>query len=98
MQLLGEYINDLESVKSTSFEEYQGILAENGWISADVRDGLVAMAGFRNVLVHDYATIEDAIVFGVLRSKLPDLRAFGAAVLARLDEMDAGADGYDDHV
>ncbi len=141
LRLLGEYINDLESVKSTSFEEYQDnkvlrrfiertlqiameacldigshiiasegyreprygrdvfeILAENGWISADVRDGLVAMAGFRNVLVHDYATIEDAIVFGVLRSKLPDLRAFGAAVLARLDEMDAGADGYDDHV
>lgn len=136
LQLLGEYMNDLESVKSTSFEEFQDnkvlrrfiertlqiameacldigshiissegyreprygrdvfeILGEHGWISADVRDSLVAMAGFRNVLVHDYATIDDAIVFGVLRNKLPDLRAFGTAVLARLDEMDEDSAG-----
>lgn len=42
------------------------------------------MAGFRNVLVHDYATLDDDVVFGVLQTRLPDLRAFGTSILRKL--------------
>jgi len=61
------------------------ILAENGWIDQDLRESLVGMVGFRNILVHDYATIDPAIVFGVLKSRLPEIRSFGMSVLARMD-------------
>lgn len=61
------------------------ILAENNWIKEDVRASLVGMAGFRNILVHDYTTIDPAVVFGVLQTRLPDLRAFGMSILERLD-------------
>lgn len=60
------------------------ILAENGWIDQRLRDRLVSMAGFRNVLVHDYATVDVNIVYGVLQARLPDLRTFGTSVLRRL--------------
>lgn len=34
------------------------VLAENGWICRSLREKLQGMTGFRNILVHDYATIE----------------------------------------
>lgn len=63
------------------------ILSENGWLDQGVRDSLVGMVGFRNILVHDYATIDPTIVFGVLQERLPDLRAFGLSVLERLEKL-----------
>ena len=34
------------------------ILARNGWVSQDLSPTLRKMAGFRNVLVHGYATVD----------------------------------------
>lgn len=62
------------------------ILAENGWLDRDLSDRLQSMAGFRNVLVHDYATLDDEVVFGVLQTRLSDLRDFGTAILERLEK------------
>jgi len=59
-------------------------LAEAGWISAAQRRALVAMAGFRNILVHGYATVDLDIVRDVVEHHLPDLDDFVAAVRARL--------------
>lgn len=63
------------------------ILAENGWIDQDLREHLVGMVGFRYVLVHDYAAVDPAIVFGVLTSRLPEIRSFGKSVLVRMDRQ-----------
>lgn len=65
--------------------EVVDVLADNGWISQDTREQLQGMAGFRNLLVHDYATIEPRLVLEVLKTRLGDLRAFGAQIAARLD-------------
>jgi len=59
-------------------------LAEAGWISAAQRRALVAMAGFRNILVHGYATVDLDIVRDVIEHHLADLDDFVAAVRARL--------------
>jgi uncharacterized protein YutE (UPF0331/DUF86 family) len=34
------------------------------------------MAGTRNVLVHGYDKIDDAIIFGVLKKHIPDFNYF----------------------
>jgi uncharacterized protein YutE (UPF0331/DUF86 family) len=34
------------------------------------------MAGMRNLLVHNYDTIDDTLMYGVLKKHLPDFSAF----------------------
>ncbi len=38
------------------------------------------MAKFRNLIVHDYASIDDQIVFSILQRRLDDLVPFAYAV------------------
>jgi uncharacterized protein with HEPN domain len=44
--------------------------------------------GFRNVLTHDYAAVDDETVFAVAESELPQLRRECAALLERVGEAD----------
>lgn len=60
-------------------------LARGGFVDAALVPVLRNMAGFRNVLVHGYATVDVAVVAGVLRDHLGDLEAFCVAVRRRLD-------------
>ncbi len=41
---------------------------------------LVAMAGFRNLVVHQYDDVDPTVVVGVLRRHLGDFERFGAAI------------------
>jgi uncharacterized protein YutE (UPF0331/DUF86 family) len=43
------------------------------------------MAGFRNVLVHAYLTLDAVRVHDVLCTKLPELRKFAELVEAHID-------------
>lgn len=45
---------------------------------------LKEMRGFRNILVHEYATINDEFVFKVLKTKLEDFKDFKKEVLDTL--------------
>jgi uncharacterized protein YutE (UPF0331/DUF86 family) len=42
------------------------------------------MVGFRNILVHGYATVDPKIVRNVVENRLDDLTDFVTAVRARL--------------
>jgi uncharacterized protein YutE (UPF0331/DUF86 family) len=59
------------------------LLAQRSWISADLARTLHQMAGFRNVVVHGYDTVDLAVVRDVLAHRLDDLLQFVAAVRAR---------------
>lgn len=65
-------------------QELFDFFARHGWIEASLAGSLRAAAGFRNVLVHGYASVDKAIVRDVLEHHLPDLLAFVAAVRSRL--------------
>lgn len=60
------------------------ILSEEGIVTPELLPNLVAMAKFRNLLVHNYARIDDAIVFGILKRRLADFDAFAQAVVGYL--------------
>lgn len=47
-----------------------------GVVSEEAAERLRMMKGLRNVLVHEYARVDDRIVYETLRSGLPDLEGF----------------------
>jgi uncharacterized protein YutE (UPF0331/DUF86 family) len=59
-------------------------LAERGILARPMADGVRQMKGLRNILVHEYARIDDALVFENVRHRLADLETFRQAVLAFL--------------
>jgi uncharacterized protein YutE (UPF0331/DUF86 family) len=57
------------------------ILAKEGVISKDLSSNMKKMAGFRNILVHDYLSIDVGKIADVLHSRLGDLEDFSVAVV-----------------
>lgn len=70
-------------VPSTYAETFE-ILTQAGLLSPDVGRVMVDMAGFRNVIVHEYARIDADLVIQVLRERLGDFRRFEAEALGWL--------------
>jgi uncharacterized protein YutE (UPF0331/DUF86 family) len=62
------------------------VLAQEKIVSETLRDILLEMARFRNLIVHDYAKIDDAKVYGILKRHLGDFDAFAEAVVAYLGQ------------
>ena len=59
-------------------------LAARGVVSCPMADTLRRMKGLRNVLVHEYGRVNDALVFETVRTRLDDFSAFKREVLAFL--------------
>jgi uncharacterized protein YutE (UPF0331/DUF86 family) len=61
------------------------ILNEEGILPAEILPNTVAMARFRNLIVHDYARIDNAAVFGILKRRLGDFDAFARAIITYME-------------
>jgi uncharacterized protein YutE (UPF0331/DUF86 family) len=59
------------------------LLERYGWIPADLSSSLRKMAGFRNILVHGYETVDLAFVEEIVTDHLDDLLGFVSAVRAK---------------
>ncbi|MBP1636029.1 MAG: hypothetical protein H6Q10_2603 [Acidobacteria bacterium] len=77
-------VSDARLGEPRSNRELFTLLERGGWIGADLTRSLSAMAGFRNVLVHGYDTVNLDVVRDVLEHGLGDLLGFVGAVRARL--------------
>jgi uncharacterized protein YutE (UPF0331/DUF86 family) len=66
------------------------LLERGGVLDAELAQVMAGAAGFRNVLVHDYAEVDDRLVLENL-ARLGDLRRYIAAVTRLLDGEGAGA-------
>jgi uncharacterized protein YutE (UPF0331/DUF86 family) len=53
-------------------------------LAAELSASMEQAARFRNVLVHQYADVDDARVVEILRARLDDLDRFVAVVASRL--------------
>jgi len=60
------------------------VLAEHGVVPPELLPNLIRMARFRNLIVHDYARLDDALVYGILKKQLGDFDAFARAVVEYL--------------
>ena len=63
------------------YKEIFQILAKEGVISKDLSSNMKRMAGFRNILVHDYLSVDIGKVAEVLNSGLRDFDDFSTAVV-----------------
>ncbi len=62
------------------------VLAEERIISADLLPRLEQMAAFRNLIVHYYEKIDDAVVFAVFQRNLRDFLAFAESITTYIGE------------
>jgi uncharacterized protein YutE (UPF0331/DUF86 family) len=53
----------------------------NNIISAEMKDTLKSMKGFRNILVHDYAKLDNALIYEVTTTRLIDFERFIKEIL-----------------
>lgn len=62
--------------KPTTMSESFHILEEEHIIPNQLKDNLVKMVGFRNVIAHDYEKVNYDIVYDVLHHRLSDIEEF----------------------
>lgn len=65
---------------STHAETFE-ILVQAGLMSSSLGNAMVEMTGFRNIVVHEYARVDAAIVIRILRGHLEDFRRFETEAL-----------------
>jgi uncharacterized protein YutE (UPF0331/DUF86 family) len=79
----GQHIIASEGYRApASYADVFSVLAEHGRLPEDQVATLMAMAGFRNLLVHGYARIDDVRVVDALQRHLDDFDRFRAAMAA----------------
>jgi uncharacterized protein YutE (UPF0331/DUF86 family) len=62
------------------------VLGEEGIVPAELLPILLDIARFRNLMVHDYAQIDNARVYGILKKRLGDFDAFARAIQIYLEK------------
>ena len=65
---------------ATDFADSFVVLGEAGMLEAALVNRLKSMAGFRNLLVHGYAQVNDARVVEILQTQLDDLEEFSRSL------------------
>ncbi|WP_025322885.1 type VII toxin-antitoxin system HepT family RNase toxin [Deferrisoma camini] len=56
------------------------LLTKHGVLDEDLGRRIEPMAGFRNLIVHNYGDIDDFLVYGILRDRVGDIQRFCRAV------------------
>ena len=59
-------------------------LAQKGIITEEMKRKLYEMRGFRNILVHEYASVDDRLVYETAKEKLGDFRNFADQIKGAL--------------
>ena len=67
------------------------ILGEEQIVPRTLLPRLQDMARFRNLLVHEYAKIDNAIVYGILKKRLGDFDEFARAIVEYLERASSAS-------
>ena len=94
MQLSVEHVSDisahlLASTDAAPPDGYREVIlkaGEQGILPADFARRIAPMAGFRNIVVHHYLTVDPALVQTYLRENLQDFEQFIGYILAFLKD------------
>lgn len=78
-------VSDRRLGEPATNRELFDLLARHGWIDPGLTEALRAMAGFRNVVVHGYQSVDRTVVRDIVEGRLDDLLAYVATLRARID-------------
>jgi uncharacterized protein YutE (UPF0331/DUF86 family) len=81
IDIAGHIISDQKLRVPVNYADTFKSLAETGLITPDILDIMVKMAKFRNIVVHQYESVDTAIVIMILNNHLGDFLRFRDAVL-----------------
>lgn len=59
------------------------LLAQGGWIPAELADALKRMVGFRNIALHDYQRLHLPIIVRIIETHLGEFLAYSKTLLLR---------------
>lgn len=83
---IGQHIIACEGFRiPENYKDVFIILKDEGILPVDLLPNAISMASFRNLIVHDYARIDNAAVFGILKRRLGDFDEFAHAVIAYME-------------
>lgn len=71
-----EIISSLQLQRPEKYRDIPYILANSGIIPREFADIMASMIGLRNLLVHDYASINHRLVYEFLQTRLGDFNKF----------------------
>lgn len=71
-----EIISSLELGRPERYRDIPYILSAANILPKDFAENLVSMIGFRNLLVHDYASVNLNLVYEFLQTRLTDFETF----------------------
>ena len=94
LQLAAETVFDIGNhilsgyfqVAPQDYESILDFLLERGVISQDLREKLKGLGGFRNILVHEYISIDRKKIFQELKTGLDDFNRFIEEILLWMKE------------
>ncbi len=89
IQLLVECASDINAhilakKENLPVEDYRSsflLMGQHDYLSKDLAEGLSKAAGMRNILVHDYAAINDHIVFNTIPLSLGSFKKYMQEIL-----------------
>lgn len=84
---LGRHVIASEGLRAPdSFSEVFTVLGEAGFLAEDLVEAMEQAARFRNLLVHQYATVDDRRVVDLLTTRLADLDRFRGQISEALSQ------------
>ena len=84
LDIANHLIADAGLESPETYRDAFAILARHGVIESALGERMQLWAGYRNVLVHAYLTIDHGIAWDAIRNDLDDLRQFAAVGAAKL--------------
>lgn len=88
IQIVLDIGNHILAQKGLSADSYKDILRELGKqniIPPEFVRKITGMAGLRNILVHEYAKVDAALLAGIVNNSLGDFKQFAEYVFAAID-------------
>lgn len=76
-----EIISVLRLKRPERYRDIPMILAMNGIITEDLAEDISQMIGFRNILVHNYASIDLVLEYRFLQTRLSDFYEFKKQII-----------------
>ena len=90
LDIANHLISDEEMRLPTGYADTFKVLLENKVITRTLFESLERMAKFRNVVVHQYETIDPAIVISILHRNLGDFEKYKRAIIRYLSSLNLG--------
>jgi uncharacterized protein YutE (UPF0331/DUF86 family) len=81
VDIANHIISDKEYRIPDGYADTFTVLYEEGILNKDLFETMEKMAKFRNIIIHHYDKVDEAIVVGILKRHLDDFLLFKQAIL-----------------